>query len=261
MGDVPERYGTRVSRAVSRDLMDPKRMEQNQGLGTDGKFDLKTDPHRRQTYRTRIQITEEEKKAVEKNAARAYSSINSFIKKLALEEVERRAPNLPNVNDEILLLIPKERPDALVYTAPILGTKIITSPNDDGWKGVAFDPDLKGSLFAWTSDDLNLPIWARNKKIIKAMLFIASRIDDENLSHFRVPDSKVIVSAQWQNDRWERGWVSDDKQRQEWERGGWYAHMPPGPFNLSVELRRLMNMLARTMTVKNDGLTTKMPLS
>lgn len=213
--------------------------------------------------RTKIEVTEEQKKIVAKAAKAAYSSVNSFIKKLALEEVNRMTSDLPDVPDDILPLIQKERPEAIVYTAPVVGAKIIASPSEDGWKGVAFHPEYKGSLFAWTSDNLNLPGWARSNKVVKSMLLIASRVDDNGMSHFRVPNSKFVISAEWSNDRWERGYITntETKVRQPWERGGWYSNMYPGPFNLSPELRRLMNMLTRALTVKNEGLTTKVPLS
>jgi hypothetical protein len=113
-------------------------------------------------------------------------------------------------------------------------------------------------MFAWTNEDLNLQAWARTgKRTVKAMLFVASRIDDGGLSHFRVPGSKLLVSAKWEDDRWERGFVNDTKnhRRQEWLRGGWFATMNPGPFNYLAYLRWLMNMLTSTLTVKNGGIS------
>jgi len=203
----------------------------------------------------------EEKNTVKEIAAEKHSSLNTFVKKLALEEVRAKTGKLPNVDDGVLAVLPEARPNAVVYTAPVTGAKIVASPdNEGGWKGITFHPEKTGSLFAWTSDDLNLPPWARGKKVVRAMMFVASRIDDGGSSHFRVPSSKIILSARWKERRWEGGWITVAEERQEWKRSGWFTVMDPGRFNCTVEVRRMLNMLARAMTVADGGLQTKIPL-
>lgn len=206
-------------------------------------------------------IEEKWKEILGQLATEKHSSLNTLVKKLTLDEVRAKTGKLPNVDDGVLAVLPEARPNALVYTAPVTGAKIVASPDGaGGWKGITFHPDRAGSLFAWTSDDLNLAPWARGKKVARAMMFVASRIDDEGLSHFKIPSSKVIVTARWKDGRWEGGWVTVAEKRQEWSRSGWSTVMDPGPFNCVVEARRMLNMLARTMTVAGGGLQTKIPL-
>lgn len=210
--------------------------------------------------RTKIEIEEGLKGKIARLARKNFAKVNGFVKKHALDEVRkvigRRA--LPEVDDEILSVVERTRPDALVYVVPVVGAKIIASPGeDDGWKGVTFHPDKPGSLFAWTSNDLNLSSWAMSKKTVRAMLFVASRIDDKGLAFFRIPNSKFLISAGWKGSRWEEGFVVDTKsgKRQEWRRAGWLSSMEPGPFNCVVVVRQLTNMLAGTLAVKDGGIS------
>lgn len=209
--------------------------------------------------RTRIEIDEATRGKIAAAARASFASVNGIVKKHALDEVRKTTSKkgLPNVDDEVLKILPKARPEALVYTTPVTGAKIVASPNGDGWRGVTFHPEKSGSLFAWTNEDLNLAAWARSKKTVNAMLFIASRIDDQGLSYFRLPNSKLLVAAKWKDQRWEEGFVIDvkDDRRQEWRRGGWFGNMEPGPFNYIVALRQLMNMLAGVLTVQGGGLS------
>lgn len=184
---------------------------------------------------------------------------------IALEYVaENQITKMPAISDDILEVLPKNRPDALVYTIPISGVKVVTSQNEDGgWKGIAFHPEKTGSTFAWNSENLNLPLWAKSINILKAILFIVSRTDDEGLAHFRIPNTKTIISAKWENDQFSGGFItdSDQQRRQSWIRTGFFGAMDPGgPFNYNPTIRRHQNMLCRAATIKNKGLDPKIPL-
>lgn len=213
--------------------------------------------------RTRLNIWHKTKKKIENLAKKEHLSFNAFVQKIVLEEIGEEPQHPPQVSDEIIALLPSQRPNALVYHVPVVGTKIVASSDGEGsWRGVCFDPQKPGSTFAWTANDLNISAWAKKPKIVRALLFVSSRVDDDGLSHFRVPNSNLIVSAQWKGNRWEDGFVTDtkNKERQAWERGGWYSNMAPGPFNLSPELRRHMNMLCCAMTVGDGALEKKIPI-
>lgn len=171
--------------------------------------------------------------------------------------------SIPIVNDKFIEDLPKFRPDALVYTVPISGAKIISSEDEGAWKGLVFNPEKTSSTFAWHSENLNLSAWAKTPNITRAILFVSSRIDDEGLAHFQIPNTKFIISGKWDDEkkRFESGLVTDtsDKRQQKWNRSGWFSSMEPGFFNSNANIRRMQNMLCGVMTVGDGGLEKKIP--
>lgn len=195
-------------------------------------------------------------------AAGRKMSVAALAKMVILERARADAgPPLPATDDEIVDEIKKHRPDAVVYTVPVTGVKIVASPTDDGWHGVAFDPSKIGSTFAWSDGDLNLQPWARTRLTVSALRLVSSRIDDAGVAHFTIPESRLIISARWDGERFSGGSITDPeyRRRQDWVRAGWYASMTEGPFNYRPNIRRWQNLLCRAMTVKTGGLETNVP--
>lgn len=209
------------------------------------------------------------KEALKKMAGK--EPVASYIRTLILEYLEKNPiTNLPEAPPESSFPLLKElRPEAIVYTVPINGAKIVASNNPEGgWKGLVYNPEKTGSTAAWSSQNLTMPEWAQSRSIIRALLFINSRIDDwndeEKISYFQAPESKYKISAVWNDEEknWKKGEIiGTDGRRQVWSRAGWYSIMEPGPFNLNAPLRRLQNMLCRAITVGNGGMETKVPLN
>lgn len=187
-----------------------------------------------------------------------------YVRGVILQHIDenplRELPQAPKLAD--LNLLKETRPEALVYVIPVNGSRIVAAPDGEGgWRGLVFDPTIVGSTSTWHSARLNPPVWARTPTVLKAISFVASRIDMDGSAYFELPGTNVRVSARWNGERFEDGIVIERETRQSWQRGGWYGHMqdPKGPFNLRPNVRRAINMLCRTMTVGNGGLTANVP--
>lgn len=190
--------------------------------------------------------------------------LTSFIRMAVLEDIDARPiREIPIINDEIINLMPGSRPNALVYTIPIHGAKVVVSEDEGCWKGITFLPEKTNSTFAWHSENLNLATWAKTPSITRAMLFVTSRVDDDGMAHFQIPNTKFIISARWDTEkrRFENGFVTDatNSRRQEWTRSGWFSSMDYGFFNYNANIRRMQNMICRVMTVSDGGLDPKIP--
>lgn len=176
----------------------------------------------------------------------------------------RALPKAPREED--LPRLAETRPDALVYAIPVNCVRIVAAPDGEGgWRGVIFDPAIVGSTSTWHSSHLNPPVWAKTPTVLKSLAFVASRIDMDGLAYFQIPQTSIKVAAEWDpgSKRFERGEVIDTKAnyRQKWQRGGWYSAMPDpkGPFNMRPNVRKVLNMLCRTMTVGDGGITANVP--
>lgn len=193
-------------------------------------------------------------------------ALAGYVRAVILEYIDhnplRSLPPAPKLTD--LGMLKETRPDALVYVVPVNGSRIVAAPDGEGgWRGLVFDPTIVGSTSTWHSAHLNPPVWAKTPTVLKAIAFVASRIDMDGDCYFELPQTDVKVSARWNKDigRFEGGIVISKDGRQTWQRGGWYGHMhePKGPFNLRPNVRKAINMLCRTMTVGNGGLTENVP--
>lgn len=209
--------------------------------------------------RSRIRLEDEVYEELARRSSEKHLPVTAYVRMVVLEYIgQNSSEKLPEVDDGVLAMLPELRPDALVYSVPSTTIKIVASEHEDGWKGVSFDQSKSGTLFAWTSEDLNIPAWMKTSFGRIAIRFVASRIDDGALSHFRVPDSRLIVSAEWKSEdrRWGSGFVTNPEagKTQVWERSGWFSSMGPGPFNQNAPLRRLQNTLCRTLSVRDGGL-------
>jgi hypothetical protein len=193
---------------------------------------------------------------------------STFIRGLVLDHIDkhplRTLPPPPKESD--LSKLKETRPDALVYVLPVVGSRIVTAPDGEGgWRGIVFDPTIIGSTTTWHSTHLNPPVWAKTPSVLKALAFVASRIDMDGMAWFAIPMTSIKVAAEWvpYSKRFERGEVVDTKTgyKQIWQRGGWYSSMPDpkGAFNLRPNVRRMLNMLCRTMTVGNGGIEAHVP--
>lgn len=155
-----------------------------------------------------------------------------------------------------------ERPEAVTYTIPVTGVKIVVcSTPDDEPSGLAFDPERPESIFAWNRGDLSLPPWARTRRTIEALQLVASRVDVDGMAHYSIPNSKLILSARWKDGRFDDGTITDtaSKTRQSWIRTGWYSQIDKGPWSYRPNVRRWLNMLCRAMTVGAGGMRTDVP--
>lgn len=165
----------------------------------------------------------------------------------------------PAPSEEKLHQIKQVRPNALVYTVPVNGVKIVASEHPDGgWRGLLWKPNQTGSIAAWRSENLSPPPWAQTPRIIRTLLFVASRVlESGNESVYHVPKSNLFISAAWSGERFDGGRIVDvvSKKEQEWIRKDWYATMMLGPFSTRPNIRRFLNMLCRVLTVGNEGLT------
>ncbi len=178
-------------------------------------------------------------------------SVAAFCRSATLEYIQRHplgaAPTSPPESQ--LHLVSELAPDAVIYTVPISGAKIVTSPRKGGgWKGLMYDPMLAGSMSAWNTENLVAPIWARTNSIYKALCFIASRVDDDGVVSFKIKDSRFMVIAVWDSKekRFQSGYVIDPKiAKQGWKRapGSELSVMDPGPFNTLPNVRRMLTML------------------
>jgi hypothetical protein len=176
----------------------------------------------------------------------------------------RSLPPPPKEDD--LSKLKETRPNALVYVLPVVGSRIVAAPDGDGgWRGIVFDPAIIGSTSTWHSTHLNPPVWAKTPSVLKALAFVASRIDMDGRAWFSMPMTSIKVAAEWDDGskRFERGEVVETSTgyKQIWQRGGWYASLPDpkGAFNLRPNVRRVLNMLCRTMTVGNGGIDAHVP--
>jgi len=168
-------------------------------------------------------------------------------------------PHLPQPpSEESLHHLKDVRPDALVYTIPISGVKVVASEHPDGgWRGILWRPDQKGQVATWRSENLSPPTWAQTPRIVRTLLFISSRVlDEKNESIFQVPLSNLFISAAWSGERFDGGKIVDavTRSNQEWFRKGRYATMSLGPYSSRANVRRLLNMLCQVLTVQNNGL-------
>lgn len=198
------------------------------------------------------------------NKLRDTLPLAAFVRMKVLEYIdEHPMRSIPEVDDSILDMMPELRPEALVYTVPISGAKIVANEDDGAWKGIAFHPHKTKSTFAWHSENLNLGSWAKTPHVLRAFLFITSRIDDDGLSHFQIPNTKFLISAAWNEEerRFGRGTIVDtsSKRQQEWRRSGWFSTMDQGHFNYNANIRRMQNLICRVMTVADGGLKPNVP--
>lgn len=193
-------------------------------------------------------------------------TLSAHVRSIVLQYLEAHPLKRPPIiKDENLDLIKELNPGALVYTVPIAGAKIVTTEDHEtgGWKGIAFHPDRLGTTFAWNGENLNLEAWAKTPNVVKAFLFITSRIDD-GAAHFSIPNTKFIITAKWDETsrRFAGGQVTNPRTRetQDWTRTGWYSAMDPsGPFNYLPNVRRILNLVCRATTVGDGGLAPNIP--
>lgn len=191
-------------------------------------------------------------------------SLAGYVRGVVLQYIDRNPlrtlPPAPKQAD--LGMLKETRPDALVYVVPVNGSRIVAAPDGEGgWRGIVFDPTIVGSTSTWHSAHLNPPVWAKTPTVLKALAFIASRIDMDGSCYFELPGTSIKISARWTGERFDEGVVIEKEVRQSWQRGGWYSHMhdPKGPFNQRPNVRKALNMLCRTMTVGKGGLTANVP--
>lgn len=190
--------------------------------------------------------------------------LTGYVRGVILQYIDRNPlRELPQVSRTTdLNLLKQTRPDALVYVIPVNGSRIVAAPDGEGgWRGLVFDPTIVGSASTWHSARLNPPVWAKTPTVLKSIAFVASRIDMDGMAYFELPGTNIKISARWSGERFEEGTVIEKGVHQSWLRGGWYSHMhdPKGPFNLRPNVRKALNMLCRTMTVGNGGLTEIVP--
>jgi len=206
-------------------------------------------------------------KGLLKKLAGKHMPLATYVRMTVLRYImDHPAKDLPPPPPEESIASLKElRPDALVYTVPIHGAKIIASPDPEGgWRGILFDPRIQGSVATWNSRNLGAPVWAKTPYVLKALFVIASRIDDGGVSYFEVPRTGFKISARLDtgSGRFDDGEIIDPPtgRRQKWIRTGWYSLMDVGPFNYLSNVRRIQNMLCRAISCGAGGLNANPPV-
>lgn len=215
--------------------------------------------------KTKIRLLSEDHRRLSELARQSRIPLAALIRMKVLDHIrENPLPQLAAPpRDEDLIHIEKVRPEALVYTVPIVGSKIISSRHPDGgWRGLLWEPSRTGSVSTWRSDNLSPPPWAQKPRILNTLIFIASRIEENQESVYKVPRTDCIITANWSGKRFDGGRVINiaKNTEQEWSRHDWYAMMASGNLAYNPNTRRLINMLCRVLTAGDGGLTTKVPL-
>lgn len=207
---------------------------------------------------------------VKKTAGKNRIPMAAYVRMCVFQYIQKKPlPVLaaPPPEDKIHL-IKEVSPNAIVYVIPISGVRVIASADtvNGGWRGICFDPEVKGTVSVWNSSNLNPPNWAKTPTIAKAMFTIASRIDIDNISYFEPVTSKLKISAIWNGEEFTSGEVIDTEKkiRQSWTKAGWYSQMlnedgTVGPFNHLSNIRRILNMLCRTYRVGSGGIGKPVP--
>lgn len=188
----------------------------------------------------------------------------AFIRSTIIEYMdENPLETLPPIREDQLVHLSEVSPNAIVYTVPIDRSKIAASEAKAGnWHGVIWRPGYGGEGNTWTSTNLNPPLWAKTPRVLKALAFVASRVDVDGQSVFAIPQTTKKVTARFVDNRWTDGVVIDtsNSQTQPWRRGnGWYALMTPGPFSANTVVRRYLNMLCCALTARDGGATADIP--
>lgn len=172
------------------------------------------------------------------------------------------------IKDTSLVL---KAPEAVVYTVPISGTKIVVAPNDELlWIGLCVNPDNPKELSGWHAENLRNPGWTKTSTVSRMMFALSTRVDlDNGIACFNVRHEKVDVqvSAKWHRGEFINGEIksTDNKKIQKWYKqetvvtfeGEAERDMTKRHFNHLTFLRRFLTMLCRAHFMKDGGLDRK----
>lgn len=183
---------------------------------------------------------------------------SSVLRRMIWEPLGDLAPKPP---ENSISLLSEVSPDAIVYQAPASDIKIVAAPyGDGGWRGIIFNPLVTGSLEVWNSDNLNIPVWAKTKNILKTLLFITSRVDSDGMSYFDLPNSVFAISSKFENGRWNGGEIIDSQTKKSapWIRDNYMSHVDcatdPHRWGCNRNVRRYLTVLTTALRCGDGGL-------
>ena len=197
-----------------------------------------------------------------KTAEMALMMVLDKIEKNPIQNKDNRGDEKANAN------IVLKSPEAIVYTVPISGVKVVVAPNDQlRWIGLCVNPENTKEVSHWHAENPMTPPWAKTAFSISRIIYaLSTRVEIDGLSYFNVrhENINVRVSAKWYRGEFVRGAIStiDNETTQKWYKcnttvryeGEAERDMSKRHFNHMTFLRRFLTMLCRAHLLTDGGI-------